>query len=118
MSKTLAYQTIERARPLVANMNSWTTGAVARDSDGNGVELFSHLAVRFCAYGALRRAAFDLVGNMRQAEDIALTAAVALTSKTSLEPGAKALFTINDNKGQQAIVDLFDSVLHHNLADA
>jgi len=111
MAKMLSYQVIEKARPLVANANTWTTGAIARGSDGASVDFWSKLAVRFCAYGALLRTAFDLVGNTKDAENIARSAAAVLTGAITPQPDLGALYAVNDTNGQQAVLDLFDRAL-------
>jgi hypothetical protein len=56
MSKS-AKQILEEAHAIVKDPKRWTQGALAEDSDGDLVSALSPEAVRFCALGAIQRAA-------------------------------------------------------------
>jgi hypothetical protein len=60
-------------------------------------------AVRFCAVGALQRAAGELFGAHQAVERAALTEAFVLTANASLIE----LPAVNDLEGRQAVVDMF-----------
>jgi hypothetical protein len=62
MNPDLEQSIIRRARTLVSTRASWTRRAEARDRDGKEVDSLSAAAVRFCAEGAVLRAAHDLTG--------------------------------------------------------
>jgi hypothetical protein len=103
MSKPLQYQIIARALELVSDENTWAKGAMARRADGMPCAPMHPRAVRFCAVGALQRAAGELSGGdqafqrAEQAETCVLT-----TNRSRVE-----LPAINDLAGRQAIVDMF-----------
>jgi hypothetical protein len=61
MGKTLDRLVFERAIELVRA--GWTHGASARNIKGNRVEVDSKHAVRFSGYGALERAASELIAD-------------------------------------------------------
>jgi hypothetical protein len=60
MSLPLRKQVISRAYQLIEDPNHWTTFALARDALGAACLPESEDAVRFCARGALYRAARDM----------------------------------------------------------
>ena len=93
---------IRKARPLVASPKTWTTGYTAKDSRGNYVTTCDPKAVRYCAVGALTKAAFELVGAGWRAHDLANRAACMVSYD---------LTSINDFKGRKAVLALFDKAL-------
>ena len=60
MAKSLHYQIALRARALIADPKHWTQFALARYRNGHEVEPESPRAYRFCAVGAIMRAAHEL----------------------------------------------------------
>ena len=60
MAKTLQHQIIAGASHLIAEEEHWTRCSMARNSEGNPCSVWDPAAVRFCAVGALWRAAFEL----------------------------------------------------------
>ena len=58
MSKPLVHQIAERARGLIADPRKWTQYAIARTGNNRHCEPTDAKATRFCAYGAILRAAF------------------------------------------------------------
>ena len=60
MSLPLRKQVISRAYRLIEDPDHWTTFALARDASGVACQPGSEDAVRFCARGALYRAARDI----------------------------------------------------------
>ncbi len=60
MSLPLSKQVISRAYQLIEDPNHWTRFAHARDASGAVCQPGSETAVRFCARGALYRAASDI----------------------------------------------------------
>ena len=63
MSKSVERLVIERAVELLQKGHAW--GALARDRYGTESDPWEHDAVKFCAAGALMRAAVALVGRDR-----------------------------------------------------
>ena len=84
MSKPITRHVIERARMLIADESQWCRGALARDERGRQVDPTDTTARRRCAFGALVAAAFELVGDTRQAHDLANVAARAIRCASSL----------------------------------
>ena len=85
MARALERQIIETARALIADPACWTQGEFARDGDGNPASWKSPRATRFCIWGALHRAAYDLIGDHRQSVIMTDRAACALRARgTSL----------------------------------
>ena len=64
---------IHRALALIAVQETWTRGTLARDAQGAPTSPFAPDAVRFCAIGALRNAAFQIMGNECAAMQLART---------------------------------------------
>ena len=62
MSKPLQHQIIARALEIVSDEEHWTRAGVARTADGRQCACFDPRAARFCAIGALNRAARELLG--------------------------------------------------------
>ena len=62
MSKPLQHQIIARALEIVSDEEHWTRASVARTADGRQCACFDPRAARFCAIGALNRAARELLG--------------------------------------------------------
>lgn len=60
MSKSLAYQVTARALEIIAVGEHWLQGVLARAADRTSVGPTDAHAVRFCAVGALRRAAHEI----------------------------------------------------------
>ena len=79
MSKPLAMLTLETAHRLVANPATWTSAALARDDFGTACEPWAQAATRFCAFGALLAAAYQLTRGRDEATRIAGIAAEVLT---------------------------------------
>jgi hypothetical protein len=71
MSKPLTRPIIERARSLIADENHWCRAALARDEHGRQVDPTDTKVRQRCAFGALVAAAFEFVGNIWQAHDLA-----------------------------------------------
>jgi hypothetical protein len=57
MAKTLQHQIIEGALQLLSEEEHWTRCSLARNSEGDPCSVWDPAAVRFCALGAMWRAA-------------------------------------------------------------
>ena len=103
MSKHLHFLIIERARTYIANPATWTKGWEAVNRHRLPVEPSSPEARRFCAIGALERAAFDLRGCAdRKNADLAMEAADLLTELPIDE--------VNDGRsGRKRVLQIFDA---------
>ena len=60
MSKTLDHHVVARAREIISDEMHWTRFDYAQLDSSDEADPADPLAVRFCAVGALRRAAYEL----------------------------------------------------------
>ena len=104
MSKPFSRPIVEGARALVEDENHWCRGALARDGSGRQVDPTDATARRWCAYGALVAAAFELVSDLSQAHDLADAAAREIR-------GASSLINTNDTGGHAAVLAVFDKAM-------
>ena len=114
MSKPLLQQVTERARGLIADPRSWTQYAIARTGNHRHCEPTDATAARFCAYGAILRAAHDVAGTDDQAQRLADQTAMLLMGRDSPFSAFEDLIAINDGSratARKAVLDLFDKAL-------
>lgn len=107
MAKPLEHQVIARALELITDETNWSQGAWARTASGKPCPWIHPAARRFCALGALNRAAFELlaVGGY----ELAMSAAKQVVSARG---GSDAhLPEINDLEGHVVVVALFRRAL-------
>ncbi len=114
MSKPLVQQVAERARGLIANPRTWTQFAIARTGNHRHCEPTDAKAVRYCAYGAILRAAHDVGGSESQALRMADQVAKLIMGQDSPYAAFEDLIAINDGPrsgARNAVLELFDKVL-------
>ena len=114
MSKPLVHQIAERARGFIADPRKWTQYAIARTGNNRHCEPTDAKAVRFCAYGAILRAAYDIAGSDDQAQRWADQAAMIIMGRDSPYAAFEELIAINDGQRASArknVLDLFDKAL-------
>lgn len=114
MSRPLVHQVAERARGLIADPRSWTQFAIARTGNHRHCEPTDAKAVRFCAYGAILRAAYDVAGSEAPALRLADQTAMLLMGQDSPFAAFEELIAINDGQrsgARNAVLDLFDKAL-------
>ena len=70
MTTTVQKQVLINARALIADPQQWTSDTLARTTSGYHVDWHDHSATKWCAMGAIYRAAYDLVGDPREATRI------------------------------------------------
>ena len=82
-------------------------------------------AARFCAYGALVRAGYDLTGDVDQARRLAGQAAMWITGRDSPEEAYEEIYTLNDGPRESSRKAILQPVrqepgarLNHELAGA
>lgn len=108
MAKSLQHQIIVRALELISDESRWTEGALARDYHRRSCQAIALEAVRFCAVGALERAAYELLGDIAEPlflADIENTVLAANGYKS------RTLAQINDQQGREAVIELFKTAL-------
>jgi hypothetical protein len=112
MSKPVMTQIIERARALVADRSTWTAHALGRDARGESCDPLEARAVRWCAYGALIRAGYDITGDKNQAHRLAGLAAARMVAGKIPEAAYMAIYSTNDTGGRalarKALLRMFD----------
>lgn len=88
-----------RRRAAALVRRGWTQGVYATDAGGHYQDWESSRACRFCAEGALRRAALEAGAPTL---DTAINRALALTLVCAREVGTRSLSAWNDTPGRTA----------------
>jgi len=110
MAKSLVHQVITRARQLIDDEGSWIQVYAAVSADGTPVEPHDPSAVRFCASGALLRAAFELTSDIATATELRDAACRKLVPH-AYSP-VHTIEDLNDTSiGCGTIIQLFDEYL-------
>ena len=107
MSKPLQHQIIARALEIISDEEHWTRGFVARSADGRLCSCCDPRAERFCAVGALNRAAHELVKVGRAEHAYAAEGFVLAANGRHHD----SLPLINDIDGHEVIVAMFKVAL-------
>jgi hypothetical protein len=108
MTTTVQKQVLNNARALIADPEHWTKGMLACTSDGQQVEWHNSSASKWCAAGAIYRAAYDLIGDEREAVLIGHNVAHNLGLHRWI---AGSLPGLNDERGHAAALAVFDEAL-------
>jgi hypothetical protein len=114
MSKSLDHRVLLGARALVEMRSTWTRNYLALTRDNRECDPTDPKAVRFCAYGALVRSAYDLTGNGGRASVLAGSVAMAITGRETPQGAFEDIYTLNDGpavSSRHAILNLFDKAL-------
>ena len=114
MAKPILRHVIEGARAYVAGRGTWTRYTLAATSRGRECEPTDERARKFCAYGALVRAAYDLTRNSEEARHLAGRAAMQLAGSSTPDEAFEEIYTINDGQpepSRKAVLKLFDEAL-------
>jgi hypothetical protein len=110
MSLPLQHQIISRALVLIEDEANWTRIYVARAADGKPCACMDKSAVRFCAIGALARAANELIEASGEVGIAKAFAAEKFILKANNRP-YDTLPCINDSEGHAVIVGMFKQAL-------
>ena len=105
MAHPVERQIVQRARVLIANPQTWSQGEFARDSVGEPVSWRSPKAVQFCIWGALNRAAREMISDDRQRARFVGFAARALRG------GTPSISRLNDHATHADVLALIDAYL-------
>ena len=108
MTTTVQKQVLINARALIADPAHWTTGTLAYTADGHHVDWYDYSATKWCALGAIYRAAYDLVGDPKEATRIGNEVAKSVCPTHWLRGD---LPVINDARGHTAVLAVFDKAL-------
>ncbi len=109
MTQTLQRQIVSRARAIIADEVNWTSKALARDSRGMLCEWDDARATKFCALGALVRAASEMIPDDYVAHSFAMEAARQILDASRMN-GA-CLPMLNDSEGHGSVIAMFDRAL-------
>ena len=108
MTTTVQKQVLINARGLIADPARWTSRTLVRTTDGSPVDWYDHSATKWCAQGAIYRAAYDLIGDPREATRIGDKVAKTVCRTRWFCDGLPA---INDARGHAAVLAVFDKAL-------
>ena len=108
MATTIQKQVLIDARALIADPARWTMWMLASTERGRPVAWHDRSARRWCAVGAIHRAALDLIGNRSQAVRIANEVIAGIAPLASVRGSLPA---VNDAEGHAAVIVLFDRAL-------
>lgn len=109
---------LKRARSILASPDRWTQFALARRADGRSCYPSEPGAVRFCAYGALVRAAAEL--KMGHGDKVAMAELAAMAwapNPNQTEAAVRNLVWMNDAYGWSIVAAMFDAYLLARLAE-
>jgi hypothetical protein len=113
LSPNLQHQILRRARDLLSDKRKWTRYGAARTGNGAVCPPYAPYAVKFCAYGALARAALELTGNKQQACRLAQSIETLLVGgERAAQPHCR-LCQVNDRQGYAAVIGLLDAAAKH-----
>ena len=108
MTTTVQKQVLINARALIADPAHWTSCTLARAADDHVVDWYDRSATKWCAQGAIYRAAYDLVGDQKEALRIGNKAAKSIDRPRWF---FGSLPNINDRHGHAAVLAVFDKAL-------
>ena len=108
MTTTVQKQVLINARALIADPAHWTRGTLACTANGRRVEWHDQSATKWCAMGAIYRAAYDLVGDQKEATRIGNEVAKSVCPTRWLRGD---LAGMNDTRGHAAVLAVFDQAL-------
>jgi hypothetical protein len=107
----LQHQILRKARGLLGDKRNCTRYASARTGSGAICPPHASEAVKFCAYGAIARAALEITDNRHQAREFARSIEMLLIGGGRTPHPQKRLSHINDHKGYAAVLRLFDAAV-------
>jgi hypothetical protein len=121
MAQPLVDQVLTNARTIIADRKRRLRACEAVTADGNECDPCGDEAVRFCAVGALIRAAYDLTGDHERAHVLAwqiagMVADVANLLPVEDEERGWSLAMLNDTRGQAAVLRAVDALISHRRA--
>jgi hypothetical protein len=114
MSESLNHRVLLGARSLVELRSTWTRSYLALTRNNRECDPTDPRAMRFCAYGALVRSAYDLTGDAGRASLLAGGVAMSLTGRDSPQKAFEEIYAMNDGpavSSRRAILSLFDKAL-------
>jgi hypothetical protein len=114
LSKPIVKQVLERAHALVSASSTWTRYTLAMTGNHRECDPTDARAARFCGYGALVRAAFELTADEAQARRLAGQVAMRATGHATPVEAYEEIYGINDgppSSSRRAVALLFEEAL-------
>ena len=108
MTTTVQKQVLINARALIADPAHWTRRTLARTADDHVVDWYDRSATKWCAQGAIYRAAYDLVDDQKEATRIGNQAAKSIYRTRWF---FVSLPNMNDRQRHAAVLAVFDKAL-------
>jgi hypothetical protein len=105
----LQQEILRKARVLLRDKRKWTRYGAARTGKGAVCPPYAPEAVKFCAYGAIARAALEVTGDTQQARRLARSIEMLLVGGGRTPQPQTRLCHVNDRKGYAAVISLFDA---------
>jgi hypothetical protein len=115
VSPNLHYQVLRKAREILRDKRKWTRYGSARTGNGTVCPPYATQAVKFCAYGAIARAALEVTGDRQQARQLARSIEMQIVGSERVPHPQKRLSYVNDHKGYSAVLGLFDAGVEGSL---
>ena len=116
MTKSLIDTVLLNARTIVADRRLRLLGTEAVTADGRECDACDDDAVRFCAIGALIRAAYTSTGDQERAHRLGwkvagLIADAAKLRRVDEDDAGWSLAMLSDQRGQAAVLRAFDALI-------
>ena len=112
MFLALQNEVVKRARELLLDQQKFSKVFHATTARGFPCSVFSPKAVRFCAYGALVRAAFERTADRTTSQAIATQIMKEITGrKSEFFAYSDLAMKINDDAGHRTVIDFFEKAL-------
>jgi hypothetical protein len=116
MAKPLIDTVLLNARTIVADRRLRLRGEEAVTADGRECDACDDDAVRFCAVGALIRAAYMMSGDREQAHRLGWRVAGLIADAAKLrlvdeDEFGWSLALLSDRRGQAAVLQAFDALI-------
>ena len=111
MSTPLDTAIARRARAIIADPAHWCRDFFVAYDNGSPLifgDIESDAAKRFCAHGALMRAASEMIADPREADDIATGIVCRMIGAADPIAAQTLLWEFNATKGHAAVLGLLD----------
>jgi hypothetical protein len=112
MAQPLLHQVVALARSYIADPRHWAQGVEAVYKNGREAEPWAVLALRFCATGALTRAAFELTDDATKARQLCVKTCKALRREPDAVRVIQAINDDDEDTSHGRILAIFDDFLN------
>ena len=98
------------ARSIISEPAHWNQGHLALTEDGDRISTLSSMAVCFCAFGAVHKAAFEFEALDSLPEAIEALV-VAISESKGMPELSSSLVGYNDNHSHEEVLQRFDEAI-------